>query len=186
MSSVHEEETMAFVVGDKVVHPNIGAGTITGTKDQELIAGFKHYYVIDIPAWESTVYVPVRKADELGLRSVVSREKIVGVLDVLSSQPQPLPGDHRERQETIEVRLSTGQPPQVAEAVRDLAWHKSRARLNQKDEQLMARGRKLLASEIAVVLGIGVDDAYASMDESLDMAIARGREANEKDDGDER
>jgi RNA polymerase-interacting CarD/CdnL/TRCF family regulator len=70
---VREEETMVFAVGDKVVHPNIGAGTVTGTKEQELIAGFKHYYIIDIPAWESTVYVPVRKADELGLRSVLSR-----------------------------------------------------------------------------------------------------------------
>jgi len=171
---------MAFAVGDKVVHPNIGAGIITATKDQELIAGFKRYYVIDIPAWESTIYVPVRKAEELGLRSVVSRDKITGVLNVLASLPQSLPGDHRERQETIENRMATGQPPQVAEAVRDLAWHKSDARLNQKDEQMMARGRKLLASEIAVVLGIGVHEAYAAMDESLEIAITRGKEAAEE------
>jgi CarD family transcriptional regulator len=167
---------MTFVVGDKVVHPSIGAGTVTGTKEQELIAGFKHYYVIDIPAWESTVYVPVRKADELGLRSVLSREKIAGVLDILAGRPRPLPGDHRERQEAIEARMATGLPLEVAEAVRDLAWHKSAARLNQKDEQLMAHGRKLLASEIAVVLEIGVEEAYGAMDRALELAIAQGVE----------
>jgi len=167
---------MAFAVGDKVMYPSIGAGTITGTKEQELIAGFKHYYIIDIPAWESTVYVPVRKADELGLRSVLSREKIAGVLDILAGRPQTLPGDHRERQEQIEGRMATGRPLQVAEAVRDLAWHKAAARLNQKDEQLMARGRKLLASEIAVVLEIGVEEAYGAMDEALEASHARAKE----------
>jgi len=165
---------MAFEIGDKVVHPNIGAGIITGTREQGLSTGFKDYYIIDIPAWDSTVYVPVRKADELGLRSVLSREKIAGLLDILAGRPQPLPGDHRERQEAIETAMATRQPPQVAEAVRDLAWHKSASRLNQKDEQLMARGRKMLASEIAVVLEIGVEEAYGAMDKALEAAVARG------------
>lgn len=165
---------MVFAIGDKVVHPNIGAGTITGTREQEIVAGFKHYYIIDIPAWESTVYVPVRKADELGLRAVLSRDKMTGVLDLLAGRPRPLPGDHRERQEQIEGRMAQGRPLEVAEAVRDLAWHKAAARLNQKDEQLMARGRKLLASEIAVVLDIEVDEAYEVMDEALEAAVARG------------
>ena len=165
---------MAFAIGDKVVHPKIGAGTVTGTGDRELIGGFKSYYVIEIPAWDSTVYVPAQTADELGLRPVSTPEVIANVLDMLADRPHRLPGDAKERQEQVEVKLGTGRPLLVAEVLRDLAWHKSAARLNQRDEMLMARGRKLLASEIAVVLEIGVEEAYGVMDGAVQVALAQG------------
>jgi RNA polymerase-interacting CarD/CdnL/TRCF family regulator len=30
--------------------------------------GFEHYYVIEIPTRDSTVFIPMRKMDEVGVR----------------------------------------------------------------------------------------------------------------------
>jgi RNA polymerase-interacting CarD/CdnL/TRCF family regulator len=59
---------MQYAIGDTVVHPHIGAGTIIDTRHQELMDGFEHYYVIEIPTRDSTVFIPMRKMDEVGVR----------------------------------------------------------------------------------------------------------------------
>jgi RNA polymerase-interacting CarD/CdnL/TRCF family regulator len=38
---------MEFSIGDKGMHPNFGAGQITGEEHRELVDGFKHYNVIE-------------------------------------------------------------------------------------------------------------------------------------------
>jgi CarD family transcriptional regulator len=161
------EEIMAFSVGDKVVHPGIGAGRITGTKHQELVAGFEHYYVIDIPSRSSTIYVPIRTAAELGMRPAMSQGKIARVLHTLTSKPHPLPENYNERQEELEEKLRTDRPIMTAEVVRDLAWHERATPLNSKDKELLARGRSLLAGEIALVTEANVDDVNELIGERL-------------------
>jgi CarD family transcriptional regulator len=158
---------MQFSVGDKVVQPGIGAGRIVGTKDQELVAGFKHYYVIAIPDRNSTVYVPVGTAEALGVRPAMSRGKVDRVLDTLSSAPEPLPRDYVERQEQIEQKIKTDQPLLVAEVVRDLAGREKTAHLTAKDREQLLRGRHLLAGEIALVTEAQMKDVNVLIDARL-------------------
>lgn len=173
---------MAFSVGDKVVHPGIGAGIITGTEDQELVAGFGHYYVIDIPSRGSTVYVPMSSADALGMRPAMSRGKIAQVLHALAGKPGLLPKGHSERQEELEERLRTDQPLLIAEVVRDLSWHEMAAPLNTRDKELLARGRSLLVGEIALVTETSVRAVEELVGEKLaaGMAGEAGRDPRAK------
>lgn len=162
---------MQFSVGDKVVHPGIGAGKVVGTKHQELGGGVKHYYVIDIPGRNSTIYVPVLKAEELGVRPAMSRRKVSRVFDTLASAAQPLPRDRGERQEQIEKRLKGDQSISVAEAVRDLAALERAAPLTSNDKELLARGRGFLAGEIALV----TEALEGDVNELISAALAAGR-----------
>ncbi len=166
------EGIMAFSVGDKVVHPGVGAGRITATRDQELVAGYEHYYVIDIPSRSSTIYVPVRTADELGMRPAMSRGKIAQVLHTLTSKPHALPKNYSERQEELEEKLRTDRPLLIAEVVRDLAWQERVAPLNTRDRELLARGRSRLVGEIALVTEASVDDADELIGERLAAGMA--------------
>jgi len=165
---------MQFSVGDKVVQPGIGAGRIVGTKEQELVAGYKHYYVIAIPDRNSTVYVPIGNAVTLGVRPAMSQGKVDRVLDTLASMPQPLPRDYIVRQEEIELKIKTDQPIQVAEVVRDLSGRERDGPLTAKDREQLARGRYLLAGEIALVIEAHIKDVNVLIDERLTAGRARG------------
>lgn len=164
---------MQFSIGDKVVHPMHGAGRITGVEHQELVEGFRHYYVVEIAGKGLTVFVPMRKADALGIRPAMCPAELTRVLDTLGSTPQELPGDHRQRQKGILEKLKTGCPIQVAEAVRDLTWHKQRDHLTRADSQLLNRGRDLLAAEMALVADTAVDDANGVIDAALGGAMVQ-------------
>src|SRR3990172_4764448 len=101
---------MEFSIGDKVVYPRHGVGQIIGIKDLDLVEGFEQYYVIDIPDKNLTVHVPIRKMEELGVRPLMSRQKLLQVLDTLRSQPHPLSEDYRQRQDWVREQLETGGP----------------------------------------------------------------------------
>jgi len=161
---------MQFSIGDKVVHPIHGSGLITGVEHQELVEGFKHYYVLTLADKGLTVFVPMRKVDKLGVRPATLRAELARILDILNSKPQTLSEDHRERQRRIPEKLTSGSLIQVAEVVRDLTWHEGLDRLTRADSRLLRQGRDLLAAEMALVTDTAVEDAH----EVIDAALARG------------
>jgi CarD family transcriptional regulator len=169
-----------FSVGDKVIHPKFGAGQITGEEHRELVKGFEHYYVIKIISTGATAYIPMRKMDELGVRPVMSRNKLAQVLKTLSSVPRVLSEDFKKRQECVREQLGTALPIPIAEAVRDLTWHSERKRLTQKDEELLSRGRELLATEMSVATEVQVFDAHTTIDAALQAALASELEGPER------
>ena len=165
---------MGFSVGDKVMHPNFGAGQITGEKHRELVHGFKHYYVIEVVGTGATAYVPIRKMTELGVRLVMSSRKLIQVLGTLRSVPSTLSNDYKERQEGVQEKLGTGLPVLVAETVRDLTWRRKRRRLTQRDESLLKRGRERLANEMAWATDADAMEVHEMIDGTLRTALARG------------
>jgi RNA polymerase-interacting CarD/CdnL/TRCF family regulator len=138
------------------------------------VNGFKHYFVINVLGTGATAYVPKRKMGELGVRLVMSWGKRVQVFSTLRSPPQILSNDYKQRQARVQEKLSTFQPVAVAEAVRDLTWHRKRKRLTQKDEALLKQGRELLTTEIALAADAESSDAQEMIDAALRAAVASG------------
>jgi CarD family transcriptional regulator len=159
---------MQFAIGDFVVHPLHGPGTVIGLERKELLDGRKRYYVIEIPTKDLTIYVPRRTIDEVGVRPAMTRTKLSDMIDRLQAKPNLLPDDYKERQEQVWEKLRTGRVMQVAEVVRDLTWHERRKHLTKKDESLLSRGRSWLAAEMALVSGSDISD----MEDAIDRALA--------------
>lgn len=85
---------------------------------------------------------------------------------------QLLSDDFRARQEQIWAMLKTGQALQLASAVRDLSWHRSRAHLTKRDSELLRQGLDTLAAEMALVSGDTVRDTNKLIAATLTRAIA--------------
>jgi CarD family transcriptional regulator len=163
---------MQYSVGDKVVHPHHGPGWIAGIESRELLDETKRYYVIEIPGQGLTVQIPVRQADEGGMRPAMSQSRLPRVLSMLSGRPCSLPEDYKERQEQISAQLKTRRVMQLARVVRDLTWHRERAHLTRTDSDYLKQGRDLLATEMALVSGDAVADASKLIEATMTAAVA--------------
>jgi CarD family transcriptional regulator len=163
---------MQYSVGDKVVHPYHGPGWISSVERREILNGLKRYYVIEIPGQGLTPYMPVGKADEVGMRLAMSQSRFPRVLSMLRGRPHQLPEDYRERQEQISTQLKTGRVMQLARVVRDLTWHRHRAHLTKTDSDYLKQGRDLLAAEMALVSGDTVSNASQLIEAALTAAMA--------------
>jgi CarD family transcriptional regulator len=159
------EETV-FSVGDKVIHPSYGAGTVLEINEKQIGDQQRNYYVIELLAQAGTLMVPVSRASELGLRSPVERPE--NVLTILSSDPGELSNDHRERQESIGIDIRSGDVQRISEAVRDLAFRDREDKLTEADLKLYRQAQDLLVGELAISQGVDMDTAREQVTSVLD------------------
>ena len=63
-----------FNVGDKIVYPMHGAGTIDSIEEKDILGEKQAYYIIKMPD-EVKVMIPTSKAEQVGVRNIIDKEE---------------------------------------------------------------------------------------------------------------
>jgi len=147
-------QTTTFLVNQKIVYPSQGVGKIIEMKEKS----FKHemilYYVIYLAVSDMTVMVPVNKAEELGIRAIVSQDEARKALDLISQDFEPIPSDWKLRYQINLDLLKKGSVIDIATIVRSL-YHRSKIKeLPILERKLYDSARKLLEDEITYALDL--------------------------------
>ena len=146
-----------FKVGETVVHPHHGVGTITNLVDRSFEAGSsRRYYEITIG--DGTLWVPVDQPD-LGLRHLTSKSELARCRQVLQSSPAATDLDPRHLREELSRHLRAGTIVAQCEVVRDvsaLGWKKP---LVGAMAELRRVALNVLCQEWAAVAGVPLAEA---------------------------
>jgi len=162
-----------FGIGDRVIHPSYGVGTVIEIKERHTLGTRKRYYSIELLSQPGTiVMVPVGAEKRVGLRRPVPAARLSRVWGVLEGDPNELPSNHDQRCELLVEKLHGGDVLKIAEAVRDLAWRREeKRRLTIRGKRLYERGMALLAGEIASVRGGDLQAAEHQISRVLDKSL---------------
>lgn len=163
-----------FKVGDAIVHPVRGAGVVVRVEDRRWRGDSVKYYRIELLGQPGTsLMIPVKVAETVGLRCAIPLTELKQVWRVLRADPNTLPTEHSKRYQVIEERLHVGGIFQVAEAVRDMAWRKKReGRMTTRGKQMYDEGMRLLAGEVAATRGVPMADAETEVRERLERILS--------------
>lgn len=162
-----------FRVGERLIHPVHGAGTVVAYEKREEEGDTKEYYVIELDTPNGRLLTPVEQADQLGLRKVVGKGDRLPLWKVFAGRPRKLSSYYRKRRAEITKRLRRGSFVEVGRVIRDLAWLDSRGRLNTSDRRLLKRAKSLLAEELAAVEGMEIDEALSRVESALERRVSR-------------
>jgi CarD family transcriptional regulator len=162
-----------FQVGDRIVHPSYGVGTVTEIKERHTLARGKRYYSIELLDQHGTVVmVPVGAEEQMGLRRPVAKAQLGRVWRVLGDDPTTLPQNHEQRCTLLDEKLSSGDVFAIAEVLRDLAWRREeKRRWTIRGKRLYERGMALLAGEVASVQDSKLVDAETLISGVLDKSL---------------
>jgi CarD family transcriptional regulator len=154
-------------IGDQVVHPHHGPGTVARVETLDVGKGPTSYVVVALQDG-MTVKVPADSVNTVGLREPVTDLRADEVLAVLS-EPAPEDPGHRIRRRRDTDKLSSGKLMDCAEVVRDLtAITSSHDRGGTyADLRMLSDAREQLAAELAQALGITAEEAMARIDAAL-------------------
>ena len=72
-------DTYMFNVGDKIVYPMHGAGTIDAIENKNILGEEQSYYVIKMPG-EVKVMVPTEKAEQIGVEVLSIKKRQIKLL----------------------------------------------------------------------------------------------------------
>ena len=139
-----------FDIGDKVVYPNHGAGTIEGVEIKEILGDEKKYYIMKLPIGEMKVMIPVEKVEEIGIRNVISEEEADEVLSLLKGDKSKMSQNWNRRFRANMEKLKTGDIYEVAEVVRNLTIRDHQKGLSTGEKKMLNNSRQILISELVL------------------------------------
>ena len=159
-----------FRKGDTVVHPEHGAAVIEELCVREFLGEKRKYFKLRVSYGDLTLMVPVDSTEEVGLRSVVGKNEVKKVMNVLREDESKMAANWSRRFKNNMEKLHSGDPYQVAEVVRNLSIRERERGLSAGEKRMITKARQILISELSHATGKSEDDAEIMIDEVLDGA----------------
>jgi CarD family transcriptional regulator len=147
-----------FQVDQKIVYPSQGVGVILSIDEKDFKGEKLSYYVIYLEVSDMTIMVPVDKAVELGIRSIVPKDEAQKALELISEDFEPIPSDWKQRYQMNLDLLKKGSVMDIAAIVRAL-YHRSKVKeLPILERKLYDSALRLLVDEVSFSLKKSKDD----------------------------
>jgi CarD family transcriptional regulator len=153
-----------YKVGDKVVYPHHGAGTVVKREEREILGQKREYLTIQILHNDMTVNVPSENAEKVGLRKVIDEEMVEVVLKALTGGGTQMPKNWNRRFKHNRDKMKTGDVLELAEVVRNLSLRDQEKGLSTGEKQMFVKAKKILASELMYAKGMDEDEASVWLD----------------------
>ena len=153
-----------YKVGDKVVYPHHGAGSIVKKEQREVLGEKREYLTIKIDHNEMTVNVPTENADKVGLRRVIGEKEVEVVLKALTGGSTEMPKNWNRRFKHNRDKMKTGDILELAEVVRNLSLRDHEKGLSTGEKQMFVKAKKILASELRYAKGMDEEEAAEWLD----------------------
>ena len=142
---------MGFRIGQKVVYPNHGIGTIEQIEQKQIGATFLPFYTLRLAANNSLVLVPVPNAAEVGLRAPISSGECEMLLKTLADDFSAPANDWKDRFKEFSEKMRTGDIFEVAAVLKHLTYLSHLKPLSFREQRMLERSRYLVISELAAV-----------------------------------
>jgi len=137
-----------YNIGEKIVYPMHGAGTIEKIEEKTILGELRKYYVLKLPCGDMKVMIPIDKIEEIGVRQVILPNQVDDVFGILKAPSSKMPGNWNRRYRENMEKLKTGDIGEVAEVVRNLIRVEREKHLSTGEKKLLSNARQILISEI--------------------------------------
>jgi CarD family transcriptional regulator len=163
-----------YKVGDKVVYPHHGAGTVVKKERREVLGEKREYLTIKILHNDMTVNVPSENADAVGLRKVIGEDMVKVVVKALTGGGTQMPKNWNRRFKHNRDKMKTGDILELAEVVRNLSLRDREKGLSTGEKQMFVKAKKILASELMYAKDMDEEEAAEWLDGVLVDGGANG------------
>ena len=139
-----------FNIGDKIVYPMHGAGTIDAIEEKDILGEKQAYYIIKMPG-EVKVMVPTAKAEEIGVRSIIDKDSAVKVINILEKDSTEMSMNWNKRYRDNMEKMKTGNIYDIADIVRNLTFKQKAKGLSTGEKKMLLSAKQILVSELVLV-----------------------------------
>jgi CarD family transcriptional regulator len=164
-----------FNVGDNIVYPMHGAGTIDSIEEKEILGEKLSYYIIKMPG-EVKIMVPTAKAETMGVRSVIDAEGANRVLKILEADETEMSQNWSKRYRENLDKMKTGDIFEVADVVRNLSFkQKEKGTLSTGEKKMLNNAKVILVSELSLAENSSQDEIEKLVDNKIEMSYKEYR-----------
>lgn len=158
---------MNMSIGRKVVYPSQGPCLIGAVVDRDIAGCATSFYRLQLlDDHGGELFVPVDKAQKIGIRPLLKRSDIPVLLQQLMNVVQ-VNLDWKQRAHENMKLINSGSAYDLARVVESLTGLSKRKVLSFRENQLLEKARRLLICEISEVIGKSRSIAEEQVDQAL-------------------
>jgi CarD family transcriptional regulator len=147
-----------FNIGDKIVYPMHGAGTIESIEEKEILGRKNKYYIMRIPIDDMKVMIPIESMGSFGIRDIIGYSQFERVLDIFRQGCNKEYDNWGRRYRNNMNKIKSGDIFKIAEVVRDLMLREVKKGLSPGEKKIMENARQILFSELILVTGMKFEE----------------------------
>ncbi len=159
-----------FQIGEKVVYPNHGIGTVENISTRFFGAQNERFYLLRLTYKSMTVMVPFSHVQEIGLRRVTRNGELARVLSSLGEEQPRMKGDWKDRFKENSDKMRHGSLLEIAEVLKTLLMLQTGKPLSFREKKMLDRARHMLITEISIARGLGELEAEDLLQRTLAKA----------------
>lgn len=163
-----------FNVGDKIVYPMHGAGTIDAIEEKDILGEKQNYYIIKMPG-EVKVMVPISKASDIGVRSVIDKVEAGKVLEVLEANETEMSNNWNKRYKENMEKMKSGSIYEVADVVRNLSYKQKEKGLSTGEKKMLNNAKQILVSELVLAEHASENEVENLVENKINLSFEEHR-----------
>jgi CarD family transcriptional regulator len=138
-----------FNVGDKIVYPMHGAGTIDSIEEKDILGEKQSYYILRMPGGVK-VMIPTAKAEEVGVRNIIDKSSADRVISVLEQNETDMDKNWNKRYRDNMDKMKSGDIYEIADVVRNLSFKQKEKGLSTGEKKMLNNAKQILVSELVL------------------------------------
>src|SRR3954451_18008859 len=158
---------MTFAVGEKVVYPNQGVGTIENISTRYFEQRSEKFYLLRLFCSSMTVMVPFSNAESIGLRKLSKTTDVTRVLAYLAGPAFENLCDWKVRFKINSEKMLTSSLLQISEVFKQLVRRQAEKPLSFREKKMLDRSRTMLISEVSQARNISEPEAINLLQKAL-------------------
>jgi CarD family transcriptional regulator len=161
---------MTFQIGEKVVYPNQGIGTIENISSRSFGSQTERFYLLRLLFSSMTVMVPFSHVEDIGLRKVTRNGELARILSFLADGDCRCCHDWKNRFKENSEKMRVGGLLQIAEVLKSLLLLQQEKPLSFREKKMLDRARHMLVTELSISRGLREVEAADLLQKALAKA----------------
>ncbi len=159
-----------FQIGEKIVYPNHGIGTVENISSRSFGSQFERFYLLRLSFNSLTVMVPFSHVTDVGLRKVTKNGEVVRVLSFLSEGRCKRKADWKDRFKENSGKMQHGSLLEIAEVLKTLLILQTQKPLSFREKKMLSRARHMLLTELSISRGLRETEVIDLLEKALAKA----------------
>jgi len=147
-----------------------GAGTIDSIEEKDILGEKQSYYILKMPG-EVKVMVPIAKAEQVGVRSIIDKGSADKVFKVLEQDETEMNKNWNKRYRDNMDKLKSGDIYEIADVVRNLSFKQKEKGLSTGEKKMLGNAKQILVSELVLAEHLSTDKVEEMVENKINNSF---------------
>lgn len=160
-----------YKIGDKIVYPMHGAGTIEAIEEKKVLGEVNNYYILRMSYDDLKVMFPISGVAADSIRNVIPEEVADKVIEYFGGYTEEINNNWNRRYRENVQRIKSGNIYEVAQVAKTLMLRDKKRGLSSGERKMLINAKQILISELVLAKNTTQQDIESRLNGIIEESL---------------